>query len=147
MPDSTEIGRLTDELVRAAREAQARAYAPYSGYRVGAALRDETGRIHVGVNVENASFGATICAERAAVLAMVAAGGARITELAVVTVDGGTPCGMCLQVLAEFAYRGSRIAISNASERVGVTTLAELFPRPFISAAVERAERPDDPAR
>lgn len=133
-----------DELVQLARDVRSRAYAPYSGYAVGAALRDERGRVFSGVNVENVSYGATICAERGAVMAMVADGGARLTELAVATRDGGSPCGMCLQVLAEFAPFDLPITLVDESGTVREATLAAFLPRPFVSADVERS---DDPAR
>lgn len=133
-----------DRLVALAREVRARAYAPYSGYLVGAALRDERGEVFTGVNVENASYGATICAERGAVLAMVAGGGRRIVELAVATRDGGPPCGMCLQVLSEFGGRESRVAVSDETGNVTERTLGDLIPHPFAS---DHLERPGDSAR
>lgn len=119
-----------------------RAYAPYSAYQVGAALRDERGEIFVGVNVENVSYGATICAERAAVLAMIAGGGTRISALAVVTRDGGPPCGMCLQVLGEFAGPDLPIAISDEQGNVSETRLGDLAPRLFASPTVAKQIHP-----
>jgi cytidine deaminase len=94
-----------DALVAAARAARAHAYAPYSRYRVGAALVTRAGRVFSGCNVENATFGATICAERSAVAAMVTAGD-RLPVACVVVTAGpkpGSPCGICRQVLAEHA--------------------------------------------
>jgi cytidine deaminase len=94
----------TDRLLAAAREARANAYAPYSRYRVGAALLTRNGDVFAGCNVENATFGATLCAERAAVAAMIAAGGRDPIACMVLTSgrEPGTPCGICRQVLSEF---------------------------------------------
>jgi cytidine deaminase len=92
-------------LVRAASDARRRAYAPYSGYRVGAALLTRSRAIHTGCNVENATYGATLCAERSAIAAMVAAGDDHPIALAVVSAgpEPASPCGICRQVLVEFA--------------------------------------------
>lgn len=94
---------IREQLLAAAREARHHAYAPYSGYAVGAAVYCEDGRIFTGANVENASYGLTVCAERVAIFRAVSEGARRISALAIVTQDGGTPCGACRQVLAEFA--------------------------------------------
>ena len=91
-----------DELIRSALDAQTRAYCPFSNFPVGAALLGASGRIYQGVNVENISFGLTICAERVAVGAAVAAGEREFTAIAVVSRGGVSPCGACRQVLAEF---------------------------------------------
>src|SRR5882757_3206786 len=91
-----------DELIRAALDAQQRAYCPFSNFPVGAALRTASGRIYQGVNVENVSFGLTNCAERVAAGAAVAAGEREFTAIAVVSRGGVSPCGACRQVLAEF---------------------------------------------
>ncbi|HSI72860.1 MAG TPA: cytidine deaminase [Fimbriimonas sp.] len=123
-------------LVQAAREARKNAYAPYSNYQVGVALEDEHGRIHVGVNVENVSYGATICAERSAVTRMVTDGGRRVIALALCTKDGGTPCGICLQVLSEFCSLDTRIILATEAGQIREVTFAELMPAPFASEAV-----------
>ncbi|HYP77640.1 MAG TPA: cytidine deaminase [Polyangiaceae bacterium] len=120
------------ELVARARAVRELAYAPYSRFLVGAALRAENGRVFVGCNVENASYGATICAERSAILAMVAAGQRTLTSLAVFT-DAETlamPCGLCRQVVSEF-QRDARLVVANPRQR-RVLDFAEIFPEPFV---------------
>ncbi|MCD4829475.1 MAG: cytidine deaminase [Candidatus Cloacimonetes bacterium] len=118
-------------LVEQARKAAERAYAPYSGIHVGAALETDTGEVFTGCNVENASYSLTICAERNAVFAAVAAGHTRFRRLAV-WADGKTlfsPCGACRQVLAEFAA-DMQVVIASPTEQIE-TTLAELLPLRF----------------
>jgi cytidine deaminase len=122
-----------DPLIAAARSARGNAYAPYSGYLVGAAVETPDGSIYVGGNVENVSFGATICAERSAIASMVSAGGRQIRRLALVTVDGATPCGICLQVMAEFAEDNLPILIADEAGNVIETSLRALFPAGFHS--------------
>ncbi|RYG36741.1 cytidine deaminase [bacterium] len=119
-----------DDLVAMARAARANAYAPYSSYAVGAAIRDTEGGIWVGVNVENASYGATICAERGAIMAMVAGGSLRIAAIAVATRDGGPPCGMCLQVIGEFASPECPVLIAS-DDGLQTFRLGELIPHRF----------------
>ena len=93
------------ELQQVAEQAQKMAYAPYSGFAVGAALLAADGAIYAGCNVENASYGLTICAERNAIAHAVSCGAKQFTAVAVVTENGVTPCGACRQVLAEFGPR------------------------------------------
>jgi len=128
-------GRSDGELVAAARAARERAYAPYSGFRVGAALRTDQGEVVAGANVENASYGLAICAERAAVAAAVALGHRRFEAIAVAGPgpDPVTPCGACRQVLREFP-RGVDLEVlcaGEAGERLLVTTLGALLPDSF----------------
>jgi cytidine deaminase len=122
---------VTDTLVDAARAAQQRAYAPYSRFRVGCALEADDGRVFVGCNVENASYGLTICAERAALCAAVAAGAQRFRR-AVVVSDAdppAAPCGACRQVLSEF---GPDLRVDAVSPAGSMTwTIAELLPAAF----------------
>jgi cytidine deaminase len=126
-----------EALVAAAQRARKHAYAPYSRYRVGAALVTRVGRLYAGCNVENATFGATLCAERSAVAAMVASGDREPVACAVVTAGPrpGTPCGICRQVLAEFA-RDMRLIMVAEDARGRITDrstarLSELLPRAF----------------
>jgi cytidine deaminase len=121
-----------DELIRSALEAQERAFCPYSSFPVGAALRTASGSIFQGVNVENASFGLTICAERVAACAAVAAGEKEFTQIVVVSRGGVSPCGACRQFLAEFAPSLPIVMIdSQKPEVIHEATLAELLPGRF----------------
>lgn len=124
---------MIEKLERLAKNASQRAYSPYSGIKVGAAVSDESGRVFTGCNIENASYGLTLCAERVAIASAVAAGATHISALSVaICVDGEqvekfTPCGACLQFLAEFADRDTQVSICD----VGQFSFRELFARPF----------------
>lgn len=121
-------------LLRLARKAMARAHAPYSGYTVGAVLEDARGRTHTGVNVENAAYATTICAERAALARAVADGARRFRRLALVS-NGVPPwpCGACRQALSEFG--ADLVVLVEGPEGVVRSTLAELLPRAFTLPA------------
>ncbi|HEY4106368.1 MAG TPA: cytidine deaminase [Polyangiaceae bacterium] len=134
----SELAPELRELVLAARAVREHAYAPYSSFFVGAALRTRDGEVFTGCNVENASYGATICAERAAICAMVAGAKRastrrlRVAAIAVFTdaAELAMPCGVCRQVLSEFAER-TVVVVANPREQ-RVMAFAELFPAPFV---------------
>ncbi len=123
---------MTDlELMKIAQEAREHAYAPYSGFKVGAALLDRSGRVFSGCNVENASFGLTVCAERVAVFKAISEGSSQFSRL---LITGGediiTPCGACRQVLAEFAPDLVVICASESGMMIQYE-LKELLPQSF----------------
>ena len=121
------------ELIEAATRVRENAHAPYSRFRVGAAVLDEAGRIHVGANVENAAYPEGICAETAAIGAMVASGGRRIAAIAIVG-DGSAPCmpcGGCRQRIREFAAAETPIHVAAPDGAGRSFTLVELLPESF----------------
>ncbi len=120
------------ELIQKANRARSLAYAPYSNYQVGAALLTKKGQIFTGVNVENAAYPDSICAERSAVFSAVSAGERDFEAIAVATRNGGTPCGSCRQVLSEF---GLDIVVLLADENENLIqekTVRELLPGAFL---------------
>ena len=129
MPDLSQ--QTIDRLVDAASEVRDQAHAPYSSFTVGAAVVDAKGRLHVGCNVENASFGLSVCAERHAVAAAVSAGGQGIEGLAVVTDTSPptSPCGACRQVLVEFG--DFPVILANIEGERIVTSVGDLLPDAF----------------
>lgn len=129
-----------DALEDAARQAREAAYAPYSGYRVGAALLGEDGVVYRGANIENASYGLCLCAERSAVAAAVNAGVKRFSALVVVTQGAlpAAPCGMCRQVLVEFPPGFPVRCITTGSEAIIETDVGSLQPHAFDSSYLDR---------
>jgi cytidine deaminase len=126
-----------ESLRQAARNVRQRAHAPYSKFQVGAAILTASGEIFAGCNVENASYGLTICAERVAVGSAVAAGHKEIVAVAVATSGGHSPCGACRQVLSEFGPAMEVILIDvDDSTRTRTTTLTALLPEQFSSGAL-----------
>jgi len=121
------------QLLRAARAAQAQAYAPYSHFAVGAAVLDEHGRVHAGCNVENAAYPEGVCAEAGAFSAMVLAGGRHVRALAVVGDGAGlvTPCGGCRQKLREFAAPDTPVLVGDRTLLRARFSLAQLLPDSF----------------
>ena len=125
--------RSIESLIQAAMSVRERAHAPYSHFKVGAAIRDETGAVHAGANVENAAYSMCQCAEASAIGVMIAAGGREIKEIAIV--GGGlalcTPCGGCRQRIREFAELSASIHIAGLEGYRKTYSLAELLPAAF----------------
>ncbi len=126
-----------EQLIRLAREARQRAYAPYSRFAVGAALLGRSGRVYTACNVENVSYGLSICAERAAVFKAVSEGEQEFKALAVVTSAGGSPCGACRQVLAEFNYNMT-VYVADTEGQYRAFTMEELLPEAFMPEDLPR---------
>jgi cytidine deaminase len=118
-------------LIDLASTARGRAYAPYSNYPVGAALRTKTGRIFTGVNVENAAYPQTMCAERVAIFKAISEGEKDFEVISVVTDNGGSPCGGCRQVLAEFGLDTIVILADGNGKLIKEITVRELLPEAF----------------
>jgi len=118
------------KLVEMAQSAREQAYAPYSNYRVGAALLTESGEIFTGCNVENAVYPTTCCAERVAIFKAVSEGRRQFRAIVVATEDGGSPCGVCRQVMREFAPE-MIVFIADAENGLRETSVAELLPDSF----------------
>jgi len=118
-------------LVQVAIDARRWAYAPYSNYAVGAALLTASGRVYDGVNVENAAYPTTMCAERVAVYKAVSAGERDFLAIAVATQNGGSPCGSCRQVLAEFGLDTAVIIADSDGKIIQETSVRELLPQAF----------------
>jgi cytidine deaminase len=126
-------------LLDAAKAVRENAHAPYSGFKVGAAIRAASGKVYLGVNVENAAYPEGTCAEAGAIAAMVAAGETEIAACAVVgdAPEPVTPCGGCRQKLAEFAPPGVEITMANMAGEVVTMKIEELLPRAFAKAQME----------
>ena len=136
------MSSLTDterkSLIELANEARRRAYAPYSNYPVGAALRTSSGRIYTGCNIENAAYPTSMCAERVAVYKAVSEGERKFEVIAVVTPNGGTPCGSCRQVLAEFGLDTVVLIADGNGKLVKEMTVKELLPEAFTPVQLGR---------
>lgn len=123
----------SQELVELAKIAREKAYTPYSGFRVGAALLGKSGQVYLGCNVENASYGATNCAERTAIFKAISEGESSFKALAIVadSTNVCAPCGICRQVLVEFFDDNVRIYLANIAGKVEQTTITKLLPDAF----------------
>lgn len=124
-----------EQLVQHSIEARQKAYAPYSHYWVGAAVLTKSGEVITGCNVENASYGATICAERVALTRAVAEGKRDFVAMAVATRDGGTPCGICRQVMAELGLEMT-VYITDEHGEFWTTSVKQLLPNSFDPASL-----------
>jgi len=121
-----------DSLIQSALKARKQAYAPYSHYLVGAALLAENGELFLGCNVENAAYPTTICAERVAVFTAVAEGVRKFKTIVVATINGGSPCGSCRQVLAEFGLDTRVVCVDQDGAVTIDSTVGGLLPGAFI---------------
>jgi cytidine deaminase len=135
-----------DELVALGRKSRSQAYVPYSKFPVGAALRTASGRVFTGCNVENASYGLSMCAERTAVFKAVSEGEREFEALAVVTETLAAPCGACRQVLAEFGLE-IKVIIADLGDRRQILTVGDLLPAAFTASQLpgSAAGDPMDP--
>ena len=128
------------DLIEAAQSVYDNAYAPYSHYRVAAAVLADDGTIYTGCNVENAVYPLTICAERAAIFKAISNGARKIVALTVVTANGGSPCGACRQVMREFGTDEMPIYVADVTGAYRTHTLGELLPESFSSADLHTTE-------
>ncbi len=126
-----------EHLIEAALAARKWAYAPYSKYKVGAALLTASGKVYDGVNIENAAYPSGICAERVAVFKAVSQGEREFDTLVVATSNGGTPCGACRQVLAEFGLDTAVIIVNGRGTVTQETSVRELLPGAFTPASLK----------
>lgn len=132
---------MDEQLIEAALTVRNNAYAPYSRFLVGAALRTKTGRLFTGVNVENASYGLTICAERAAIFQAVAAGEREFVSMAIAVgaPAPAAPCGACRQVMAEFGLE--EIILCTTDKQIQRFSLADLLPQAFVKENLPEGDR------
>lgn len=131
MTNMTLTPEQCQDLIAQAIQVRLRAYVPYSNYQVGAAILTKSGEVFTGVNVENAAYPDTICAERSAVVSAVSAGYQQFSAIAVATRNGGTPCGSCRQVLSEFGLDIEVLLADEGGNLLRRTTVGELLPGAF----------------
>ncbi|MEK7439749.1 MAG: cytidine deaminase [Chloroflexota bacterium] len=128
---------IREMLISRALAVRAWAYAPYSNYQVGAALLASSGKIYDGVNVENAAYPSTICAERTALVKAISEGERQFETLVVATENGGSPCGSCRQMLAEFGLDLTILIVNGEGKILQETSLKELLPQAFTPASLK----------
>lgn len=135
-----DLNKGLKRLVRLAMQARKKAYAPYSKFLVGCAVRDTRGKVHTGCNVENASYSAAVCAERTALVKMVSRGSREFRWIVVVTSSEEPcfPCGVCLQVISEFGKRATVIAVNQTGTLFRAASVAELYPAAFSQEYLKR---------
>ena len=135
----SSLSQEISDLVDASVTAREKAYAPYSKFKVGTALLDEQNRVHLGCNVENASYSAVICAERTAISKMISEVGSKITKIVIITSGDEPcfPCGVCLQVIGEFGRDCEVYAVSGDAKRVRVSSHRELLPAAFLGVQLK----------
>jgi cytidine deaminase len=123
----------SQQLLDKAKEVMNNAYAPYSNFKVGAAILTESGDVYTGCNIENASYGATICAERTAAVKAVSEGHRRFLKIAIVSMEGTYtyPCGMCRQFLSEFMAEDGMVIVEDSTEGIKEIAFKELLPLSF----------------
>jgi len=126
------------QLIELANAARRHAYAPYSNYPVGAALRTKTGRVYSGVNIENAAYPTGICAERVAIFKAISEGEREFEVIAVVTDNGGSPCGACRQVLSEFGLDTIVLIADGKGLLFKETSVGKLLPEAFLPHDVQK---------
>ena len=126
-----------DKLIASAAAVREQAYAPYSNFKVGAALKGKSGRVYTGCNVENAAYGPSMCAERTAIFKAVSEGEREFEAIAVVTENGVSPCGSCRQVMIEFAP-DMAVIIADTQGRARFTTVRDLLPDGFTPEHLPR---------
>jgi cytidine deaminase len=131
----------TIRLHQTAKEFRKRAYAPYSKFKVGAGLRATSGKVFGGCNIENASYGGAVCAERTAILKAVSAGERKFSEIVIVTDSDkpAVPCALCLQTMAEFFAPETRVLIANQRKIVSEHLFKDLLPLPFGPKQLDQA--------
>jgi len=125
-----------DSLVQTAIQAREKAYTPYSHYNVGAALLTKSGKVYTGCNIENAAYSPTICAERVAIFKAVSEGERDFEAIAVVTLNGGSPCGVCRQVMGEFMLDGTVIIADSHGKQQELLTVEDLLPKAFVPDSI-----------
>lgn len=131
------MNKIIDKLINSAIEARRKAYAPYSKFRVGAAIESQDGKIYTGCNIENNSYGLTICAERVAIFRAISEGVTKLKRMVLVGPKLITPCGACRQVIREFS-EDIEIILVDKNKNIRVTSIKELLPFSFYEKSLSK---------